>query len=447
MAIEVYMIKVSISIMLFYFLYRLVFKNFTFFFFNRFYLLSALTSSFLLPLFHIPERKGNGSVIDYSMGIDWEQFMFVSALPQQAEAASSVHVFTLIMPVCLAIAVFRLFRGLGQYYIIRKTYSGGFIEVQNGIRLNVHPLIRSPFTMFRTVYLDRFTYEQVNSPVLSHEMVHARQLHSVDLLLSEIICALLWFNPFVFLFKRQIRENHEFLADNAAIGDRQDLVSYMQALSSELTRIHDPAFASFFKSSTIKKRIIMLTTNKSKNSKKCFYFTVVPIIGFLLMAFQQPIEEVITEAPFFQLEKGNTASFPNILGSGIPSGLPLDEQYLDAITFDYNKEAKHPVTGEMMTHKGIDFRAPKGAAVYATGDGIVEKSEYHEKYGKVIVIKHGVSFQTLYAHLNDLLVSEGSNVKKGDQIGTVGNTGLSTGDHLHYEVRKDGENVNPADYF
>ena len=100
-----------------------------------------------------------------------------------------------------------------------------------------------------------------------------------------------------------------------------------------------------------------------------------------------------------------------------------------------------------MTHQGIDFRAPAGSPVYAAGKGKVETSEFHEKYGKLVIIRHSNKYVTLYAHLADLNVKEGDLVNAGQEIGTVGSTGLSTGPHLHYEVRMDGKNVNPADYY
>ncbi|MEX2372112.1 MAG: M23 family metallopeptidase, partial [Bacteroidales bacterium] len=130
-----------------------------------------------------------------------------------------------------------------------------------------------------------------------------------------------------------------------------------------------------------------------------------------------------------------------------PSRFPLDEKYKTAVTFTYNKEANHPITGEMMTHKGIDFKAPRGTPVFATANGVIVTSEYHSRYGKLVIIKHQEPFVTLYAHLDDLMVAVGETVKIGQQIGTVGNTGLSTGSHLHYEVRQKEENVDPSNYY
>ena len=98
-------------------------------------------------------------------------------------------------------------------------------------------------------------------------------------------------------------------------------------------------------------------------------------------------------------------------------------------------------------HKGIDFAASYGQTVSATGDGIVAFAGWNAGYGRMVIISHGYGLTTLYAHNSKLLVKQGDKVKKGQAIAKVGNTGRSTGTHLHYEVKLNGKNVNPANYF
>ncbi len=107
----------------------------------------------------------------------------------------------------------------------------------------------------------------------------------------------------------------------------------------------------------------------------------------------------------------------------------------------------HPIYGTYKFHEGLDFSAPVGSDIYATGDGTVVRAEYSGGYGKMVLIDHGFGYQTLYAHMNSIGVLVGSTVKRGQVIGAVGNTGDSTGPHLHYEVHKGGHHVNPIDYF
>lgn len=107
-----------------------------------------------------------------------------------------------------------------------------------------------------------------------------------------------------------------------------------------------------------------------------------------------------------------------------------------------------PVYGVWRRHEGIDLAAKKGTPVYATGDGIIEEVTYqYYGYGNVVIIDHGYGYKTRYAHLNTMIVTEGMQVHRGDQIGEVGNSGKSTGPHLHYEVIYKGNKVNPTNYF
>ncbi|MBK5278117.1 MAG: M23 family metallopeptidase, partial [Bacteroidia bacterium] len=107
----------------------------------------------------------------------------------------------------------------------------------------------------------------------------------------------------------------------------------------------------------------------------------------------------------------------------------------------------HPLLGFVRPHKGLDFTAPKGSPVYATGDGKVEYAEHSISYGQVVYLNHGYNFQTRYAHLSQFIVARGEKVKRGQVIGYVGNSGLSVSDHLHYEVLYDGIQINPINFF
>lgn len=107
----------------------------------------------------------------------------------------------------------------------------------------------------------------------------------------------------------------------------------------------------------------------------------------------------------------------------------------------------HPKYGFVRPHKGLDFTAPIGAPIYATGDGVVERAEYSATFGNVVYIDHGFDFQTRYAHMTHSIVGKGEKIKRGQIIGYVGNTGDSVGPHLHYEVLFKGEQINPINFF
>ncbi len=148
---------------------------------------------------------------------------------------------------------------------------------------------------------------------------------------------------------------------------------------------------------------------------------------------QQDAEEEI-EVPE---EKHNRPYF-----SSIPNIKPVNGR----VTSGFGMRM-HPVYGRVLFHSGTDFSAPEGSRVHVTGDGIVTFSGYSGGYGQKVTVSHGYGFKTVYAHLSRSLVRQGQRVSRGDIIALSGNTGVSTGPHLHYEILKNNVKVNPAAYF
>jgi len=108
----------------------------------------------------------------------------------------------------------------------------------------------------------------------------------------------------------------------------------------------------------------------------------------------------------------------------------------------------HPIYKTLRMHTGVDFTAPTGTPIYAPGNGVVTTVERNRHgYGMMVIIDHGYGFETLYAHLSRFNVRVGQQVNRGEVIGFVGNTGVSTAPHLHYEVLRNGQTVNPVNYF
>jgi len=131
----------------------------------------------------------------------------------------------------------------------------------------------------------------------------------------------------------------------------------------------------------------------------------------------------------------------------IPAIQPIENEDLTLVASGYGHRI-HPIYKIFKMHQGIDFSAPVGTPVYATADGLVQTATRSARgLGNQIKIDHGFGYTTLYACLDDFTVRQGVRVKRGDQIGTVGDSGLSVAPHLHYEVHLNGEPMNPINYF
>ena len=115
------------------------------------------------------------------------------------------------------------------------------------------------------------------------------------------------------------------------------------------------------------------------------------------------------------------------------------------ITSSYGMR-EHPITGVYKLHSGVDIGAPRGTSFIAANDGIVTKAEYNTAYGNMVIVDHGGGISTLYAHGDEISVEVGQTVKRGDEVLKVGTTGYSTGYHAHFEVRINGQTVEPLDY-
>ena len=143
----------------------------------------------------------------------------------------------------------------------------------------------------------------------------------------------------------------------------------------------------------------------------------------------------------FEVEKEK-----EIMWAARPAIQPIHDEELTRLHTTYGMRF-HPKLNIWRPHKGLDFTAPRGTPVYATGDGVVKRAGLSSSYGRVIYLDHGYDYKTRYAHLSKMNVTLGQEVKRGDIIGYVGSTGISEAPHLHYEVLYKNDQINPIDFF
>lgn len=145
-------------------------------------------------------------------------------------------------------------------------------------------------------------------------------------------------------------------------------------------------------------------------------------------------------------EIANLLEKKRVMWAARPAIQPISNKTLTHLHSTFG-ERLHPLLGYVRDHKGLDFTADIGTPVYATGDGVVKIAYFSGSFGNVIFLDHDFGYETRYAHLSRFNVNRGQKIKRGDIIGFVGNTGLSGGPHLHYEVLYNGLQINPINFF
>jgi murein DD-endopeptidase MepM/ murein hydrolase activator NlpD len=132
----------------------------------------------------------------------------------------------------------------------------------------------------------------------------------------------------------------------------------------------------------------------------------------------------------------------SVLKDMLPNSSPVTVAYRSS-SYGWRSD---PFTGENAFHEGLDFPGPAGTPIYAAADGIVTTAEDSAGYGKLVKIEHGSGLETRYGHNSNLMVKAGERVAKGQLIAEMGSTGRSTGPHLHYEIRLNGNALDPRQY-
>ncbi len=455
-----YIIESTISLSVFYIFYELFLKRDTWFRFNRYYLLFGLIFSFILPLLDFSTM---GVMVNTDLMVNSENQFDFNNIANIGSVVSSIDEDTIgslrrisyaLLIYCTIGSLFFM-RFLLQFFKIIKTINA--YEIINYKRYKIVLINKDslPFSFFHYIFINKNDYgspdntdsyrdREESNELLMHEIVHAKQKHSVDIILLELLLVLQWFNPFIYRYRLAFKEIHEYLADNGVILKNGDKIAYQKLILDQIEKSFSVNLASQFNYSLTKKRIKMITRISSSKSSRLKAILILPLIVVLLSAFTiETAKESIIKKSITQLEE--------IEQTGkIPSIYPVKK--VDGVKISSGYGMRHdPISKKKRMHNGTDIKAPIGTPVYATADGLIRKVKLNHAqgkgYGKYVIIDHEEGYSTLYAMLNDYNVKEGQEVKQGDIIAYVGSTGRSTGPHLHYEVMKNGENVDPEDYF
>jgi len=426
-----YLLKVSICIVVFYVFYIMLLRNCTFFLLNRLYLIFGIFLSFAIPVLNFSLFTGQSnnvlSNIIYPILIEPENDFFqIQNLTNHVKTINYSLLLSIIYFIGITLLFFKLLFSILK--IIRISNNAETYQIDKKKIIREDSIL--PFSFFNMIFLPK----NENSPmIIEHEMAHIRQLHWFDLLIIEIVSVLLWFNPFVILYKNSLKLQHEYLADTGVLKDNNQTEIYLGFMLKHIQVVRGDGFTSQFYCKTIKKRIVMITKNKTSLKYLGVYILALPLIVSLSFAFTPGSSN------------SNYVSTNRII-ENIPSIFPVDAAKVTK-TMGFG-ERMNPITKKMDFHRGVDFAIIAGENIISPANGVVVETNFDIKVGNYLLIKHDEEYSTYYAHLKSVSVKLGDKIEKGQVIGITGNTGTySTGPHLHYEVIKNGKYVDPMDYF
>jgi len=279
-----YLLESGISLALFYLVYWIFLKKETFFVINRLYLISSAAFSLIIPFIHITSpafiniksfigsRPLSGSPVVFSEG---------SSLPAQ-----SLGIFDVLLLIYFWGVMFFLIRFVFQllkvFLLIRKNG----VQKYNGLKVVFIDKECSPFSFFNFVFINKSNISDDDfQRIVAHEMIHIKQYHSIDLLILEWLTIFQWFNPFVWPYKKSLKETHEYLADYAVIAQGCSAAKYQLLIFEQHVGVKLFEFANNFNQSQIKRRITMMTKSKSKGLAKLKFLLILPMLCFLILVF------------------------------------------------------------------------------------------------------------------------------------------------------------------
>lgn len=412
-----FLLKASLCLMVFYLPYRLVLRHSTFFVANRIYLLAGLVLSFTIPVIRY------SPVSHLPVKVDLPFYHLREAISDQAaqtfdapqETMADLTTWLLIIyTLGVMVSVVRIASTIIAIWRLQKQ---GEVILEGAFKVIKGP-VREAFSFARLIFLP---LEPVADAVLQHEKIHVRQFHWVDLHLLEVATAILWFNPIVYWYRQALKQQHEYLADRAVLRLGTPLSEYLKCLAQTLTAaVAGPI--SQFNFQSIKQRINMLSQKRSPSYLYLCYGVVLPLAGLLLFAFTAPTED----------QKPLDFTTPVAAASSTVS--------------DGFGERIHPRTGKKRMHTGLDLIAPPGVPVLAAEAGTVTLATRDSLRGNFVVIWHDGTFSTTYSHLQAPLVRRGDKVTRGQKIAEIGETGATIKSHLHFEVLRNSEAVDPKAY-
>ena len=436
--------EVNITLLCLTILYVVLFRKLSFYQWNRLYLLAIPLIGIVIASMYFEVEEAllvEKSQIPITLNELFPEVTNIGAedpanLEPQTFSYSQETLSTLLVSLLGIIAVFFYIQRAYLWITLnrRLTTTSTCIHSQT---VYVTERFQTAFAFNGRVYLpSRFMNleSQDLRSVIDHEKAHIDLGHAYDNLFFSIIQPLFWYNPIFWFLKREILQIHEYQADSTCSKktNRDQYAALLLKLSAPGL---DNLFIHPFSKSLIKKRVIKLNQSNSSFMKRALFLTCLPVAAALIYAFSiKPVTHTISSTTDV---KSNHEQRPFIL--------PMDMQSISNYT-PYGMRT-NPIDQSRRMHRGIDLIAPEGTEIIAVKEGVVlSANSENAGYGNLVEIAHDGDLVTRYAHLQDYLVKPGQRVEQGEIIGYCGNTGKSTGPHLHFEVLKGDSALNPESF-
>jgi beta-lactamase regulating signal transducer with metallopeptidase domain len=287
----IYIAKAAGLLTLFFIAYYLLLRKETFFTSNRGFLLAGLLTSALLPLaeytriiFVAPAPQMSAEQLQ---PIDIQQYLMMQQLIAAKPEPFTINWYYVAIIIYAIGALFFLTRFIMDFMSIRRILKDNKIIKEGKFRLIDSEKVQSPFSFFNyIVYNSAVLQPEELESIISHEKVHSCQRHSADMIISQLFCIAFWFNPFVWLYKKSISQNLEFIADAVAIKQLADKRTYQRTLLKITLQPECIAITNHFYQSLIKKRIVMLNKKQSKRRNSWKYSVILPALAAFIFLFQ-----------------------------------------------------------------------------------------------------------------------------------------------------------------
>ncbi|HKX86900.1 MAG TPA: M56 family metallopeptidase [Flavobacterium sp.] len=380
-AFFIYLLKASVLISVYFLAYHFLLRKETFFTTNRWFLLAGLTTSAILPFYFITKtivverpKVSMNDIIAYSQS---------GAMTSPPEEAFTIDWFQLGLLAYILVSLLyfgkiltnlaSLFRLLYKKEVIKKEQFS-LVDLDDNI---------APFSFFNYIVFNSnyYTHDELQS-ILLHEKVHSQEKHSIDVMIAKFFCIIFWFNPFMWLYKKAMIQNLEYIADQKASQLIDDKKVYQKALLKVVTHQNCLSITNHFYQSLIKKRIVMLNKNQSHKRNSWKYALIIPALIAFVMLFQ--IKVIAQEREIIQKSQGGV--YIKTDKNSSDEEMKKDAKFAKekfGVTLKYSKVKRNrdgEITGIKIEYKDEDGQ--KGMTQFS-GDEPIEPIYFHKTREKI----------------------------------------------------------------